>query len=119
MSRLEEARERVATAAEVLAGLCAPHDQGAKEAAAEWVNAVVEYEESLHEYGADFEAVLSDDEAETHRQLLSIDRRLSPFITAALGMSQSEIDFDEGDLLRYERALAEDPESVIWMGDIN
>ena len=109
MSRLNNATLRVADIAERLSTLPDNHrSDEAAEAAAEWMAAKCEYDMAVYEYGDSFREVMTEDEYETHLMLEALNKRLMPFISAALGGSDEEVGTCEELNRAYEHILARD-----------
>lgn len=126
MSRLSNAKRRVADIAERLSTLPDDHrSDEAAEAAAEWMGAKYEYDMAVYEYGGSFKEVMTEDEYETHLMLESLNNRLMPFISAALGGSLEEVRTCEELNRAHEHILANDSfsqgddDSVICWHDID
>lgn len=126
MSKLKNAKLRVADIAERLSTLPDDHrSDGAAEAAAEWMAAKCEYDMAIYEYGDSFKEVMTGDEYETHLMLEALNKRLMPFISAALGGSLEEVRTCEELNRAYEHTLANDSfnqgddDSVICWPDID
>lgn len=109
MGKLSSAKLRVADIAERLSTLPDDHrSDEAAEAAAEWLAAKCEYDMAVYEYGDSFKEVLTEDEYETHLMLESLNKRLMPFISAALGGSLEEVRTCEELNRAHEHILASD-----------
>ena len=92
MSKLDDAKHRVAGIALRLSTMHDDHrSDEAAEAAAEWLDAKYEYDMAISEYGDSIRDVMDEAQYDAHLMLESLNRRLMPFISAALGGSDEEV----------------------------